>query len=196
MFSISMSKMHYTQKRGFTVLIAILVAAIVLAIGLSILGVVLKQLKLAGIARESEVAFHAANAGVECARYYDISETGGNTFDVPGDNGRAATQSILTCMGITDGNRKGLNGRPTSGEEQYFRFTWGPTDERRCTIISFWKFYDTSNSEPMVVDTQVIRPGGCPQGVECSVIKSRGYNTSCDERDGDRTVERELTVIY
>lgn len=192
-----MTSRYHIQQKGFTVLIAILVAAIVLAIGLSILGVVLKQLSLAGIARESEMAFHASNAGVECARYYDISETGGDTFDVPGDGTFRNGPVSITCMGITSQNSLD-DGKVQSRREQRYEFSWGSVGEERCTKIKLWKFYKISGPEtPAIVDgVHVFGVGGCPQGVECTVIKSQGYNAACNALSGDTIVERELTVIY
>jgi len=177
------------HTRGFTILIAVVVASIVLSIGLAMLGIVFKQLQISGVAHESETAFHAAYAGAECAEYYDGSETQ-NEFDVPGDGSLQGSATSITCMEVTAANS---NGRVRSGEEQRFEFTWDGGDA--CTIVSFYKFYSTSSSQSVVVDGTQMR-SDCPVGAECSVVKSRGYNASCNALTGSRVVEREITTVF
>lgn len=60
------------QQKGFTLLYAVLVSSIVLAASLSIINIALKQHKLSALSRESQVAFYAANTGVDCALYWDV----------------------------------------------------------------------------------------------------------------------------
>jgi Tfp pilus assembly protein PilX len=63
--------MYNTEKQaGFALLISLLVVGVVISVGLSILDLSIKQVRLASNATESEKAFHAANAGIECARYW------------------------------------------------------------------------------------------------------------------------------
>jgi hypothetical protein len=175
-------------KKGFTVLIAIVVASIVLAIALSIMSITLKQLTLAGVARESEIAFQAANAGVECIRYYDISGSDGNTFDVPGNGGAQGSAASITCLDATVVNDLGAAG---SGDEQHFEWTWDNSSV--CTDVSIYKFYSESGSEDM---DPLITDRDCPEGVECTIVKARGYNAPCNAIQSNKVVERELTVIY
>lgn len=59
------------NKSGFTLLFASLVGSLVIAVGMAILNITLKQLILASAGRESQQAFFAADAGVECALYLD-----------------------------------------------------------------------------------------------------------------------------
>ena len=67
------SKIH---NAGFALLFASLIGSLVLAIGIAILGVTIKQITLASAGRESQHAFYAADSGVECANYLDRG--GGN----------------------------------------------------------------------------------------------------------------------
>lgn len=60
------------SQRGFTLLMAALVAAIVLMLGSSIFSIAQKQIILSSIGRDSQFAFYAADTGAECALYYDI----------------------------------------------------------------------------------------------------------------------------
>ncbi|MCE9541609.1 hypothetical protein K8R03_03585 [Candidatus Kaiserbacteria bacterium] len=61
-----------SSQRGFTLLLAALVASIVLMLGSSIFTIAQKQVALSSIGRDSQFAFYAADAGAECALYYDI----------------------------------------------------------------------------------------------------------------------------
>ncbi len=58
--------------RGFTLLLAALVASVVLALGAAIYGLVVKELELSGLGRDSQFAFFAADTAAECALYWDV----------------------------------------------------------------------------------------------------------------------------
>lgn len=58
-------------NKGYTLLFAVLVSSLVLAIGISILNINKKEFLLASSARESTTAFYAADGGMECAIYFD-----------------------------------------------------------------------------------------------------------------------------
>src|SRR3989344_3678709 len=63
-------------KHGFTLLLSILVVSVVLSVGLGIFDIMTKELKLSGIGRESQIAFYAADAGIECFFYWEIKHPG------------------------------------------------------------------------------------------------------------------------
>lgn len=65
--------MKNTQQ-GFTLFIAVLVGSLMLAIGFSIFNLTFKELLLSASARDSQIAFYAADTGLECALYYDQSQ--------------------------------------------------------------------------------------------------------------------------
>ncbi len=58
-------------RAGFTLLFAALVGSLVIAVGIAILDITLKQLSLSAAGRESQQAFFSADAGTECALYLD-----------------------------------------------------------------------------------------------------------------------------
>ena len=62
----------YTSSRGFTLLLAALVASIVLALGTSIFELAQKELTLSSTGRDSQFAFYAADTAAECALYWDV----------------------------------------------------------------------------------------------------------------------------
>lgn len=67
---------NYNEK-GFVILFAVLISAIILLIGAGILGISVKESILSSSARESQYAINAADAGLECVMYDDIG-IGGN----------------------------------------------------------------------------------------------------------------------
>lgn len=88
---------------GFTLLFAVFTASLLLAISLSILNISLKESQLTGIARESQFAFYAADAGIECALYWDDPTRDAFNIDT-------ATANIQ-CAGstFTVGNSTGMS---------------------------------------------------------------------------------------
>ena len=68
----SMRKKGITSNRGFTLLIAALIASVVLALAVAIFSIAFKQITLSGMGRDSQFAFYAADTGAECALYLDV----------------------------------------------------------------------------------------------------------------------------
>ena len=62
---------HPRQSRGFTLLLAVLISSIMLALGFAIYNIVAKDLILSSSGRESQFAFYASDTGIECALYWD-----------------------------------------------------------------------------------------------------------------------------
>lgn len=84
--------MSSVRQRGFTILLAALVASLVLSLGLSIVVIVRKSITLSSIGRDSQFAFYAADSGAECALYWDIRH---DHFD------EGAPPTDITCNGQT-----------------------------------------------------------------------------------------------
>lgn len=75
--------MYFTKKTkraprnttgGFTLFYSVLVSSLLLAIGLAILNITLKEFTLSSGARDSETAFYAADSALECALYWDNTQ--------------------------------------------------------------------------------------------------------------------------
>jgi hypothetical protein len=197
---------HIQRKEGVTLLVALLLVGVLLGISTSLLNVTLKQYQLAGIAYSSEIAFQAANAGMECALYHDFPKTGTSTFAVPGNGNEQPAQPTLTCMNSMTTSVVGLNNSPytgdgdglsVNGEEQYFQFNWG-TSPGVCVDVSVYKYYSTSaNVTRWVHGVDLGNGDDCPAHSECTIVQSRGYNVPCAEiSSGAKVVEREYTLVY
>lgn len=63
---------RHTQQRGFTLLLAALIASIVLSLGAAIFAIAQKELALSSVGRDSQFAFYAADTAAECALYWDV----------------------------------------------------------------------------------------------------------------------------
>ncbi len=85
--------MSTPAPRGFTLLIAVILSSVVLTIGLALLDLAYKQIILASTAKQSQIAFYAADSAVECALYYDQQHDAFNT------NPDALTE--VSCNGQT-----------------------------------------------------------------------------------------------
>jgi hypothetical protein len=57
-------------RRGFVLLLAVLVSGILLALGFALYNIASKELVLSSAARDSQFAFYAADSGIECALYW------------------------------------------------------------------------------------------------------------------------------
>ena len=69
-FSMKISKK--TRQRGFTLLIAALVASVALSLASAIFSIAQKQVTLASLSQQSQYAFYTADTAAECALYWDI----------------------------------------------------------------------------------------------------------------------------
>jgi Tfp pilus assembly protein PilX len=160
---------------------------VVLAIGLSLLDITVKQLSLSATARDSEIAFYAANAAVEC--------------------GQAERQTIDVFSAIP--NNLTFNCFSTSFPAAYSRTgnvhryaassTWANADGvNLCSEIEL--FIVDSRSGTTTYPTSFTRNGlsktSCTLGNICTVIFSRGFNRACNQLNSLRVVQRELTVDF
>lgn len=63
--------MTHHSHRGFTLLVAIILSSVALALSLALLDVAYKQISLALTTKQSSYAFYNADAALECALYFD-----------------------------------------------------------------------------------------------------------------------------
>jgi len=77
--------------RGFAILFTLLIVSITLSISLGVYNLLIGEIILSGTGRDSQLAFYAADAGVECALYWDIQQSAFST----------STPNNITCVGQT-----------------------------------------------------------------------------------------------
>jgi len=196
-----------TAQSGFALIMSLIVVGVVISIGLSILEISVKQVRLSTNARDSEIAFHAANAGMECARYWrraqeDLVETG------------AALSPAPTCFRQA-GPDAGFNTNTTisatadgSVYKYDYRYTWGPdTGADRCTEITTLVAVATLPGAGLLISNMDgptgLIPGYrggdtkfCEAGARCTTISVRGYNRTCTAASTVGTVQREVLLEF
>ena len=88
------------QTRGFTIFFAMLVGSLSLAVGLAIYDLAVREIDLSAAANQSQYAIYAADAGVECALYWDFKAPGLNGIpSVFGTSSAASWGDSATCNG-------------------------------------------------------------------------------------------------
>ncbi len=118
------------KEGGFTLILSIFLATIVLSITMSMMSILYKQLVLSTADRESQIAFYAADTGMECAYYWDFR----------GDLSGSSTQSIFqrtTQLAVPLSTLA-----PNCGGQNIFTNT-GPTSEPAFATSTLGNIYQT-----------------------------------------------------
>ncbi|MSU55591.1 MAG: hypothetical protein EXS46_03605 [Candidatus Taylorbacteria bacterium] len=63
---------HGSTQKGFALIFSILATSVLLAISSAIWNLAIREVVLSSFGRESQIAFYATDAGVECALYWDF----------------------------------------------------------------------------------------------------------------------------
>lgn len=165
-------RMFHGANRGFTLLLAALVAAIVLALGSSVFTIAQKQIILSSIGRDSQFAFYAADTGAECALFWDLRQAGTfatSTASTP--TGGIACDGVSVPRGDIEILRR--NGNSATSQFQVDLFRSGSI--RYCVVVTVQK----SSSNPF------------------TVIHSDGYSVRCaDIETSSRSLQRSVELRY
>ena len=156
------------NARGFTLLLAVLISSILIALGGALFDIVSKEILLSSAGKESQFAFYAADTGVECALYWDSK--GMFSSSTPPTSGNP-----ITCggMAVTD-----FQYTPDTSGDGYtysatFSFEYDGLPTNPCTTVQVVRTY-----EPALQTT----------------INSYGHNT-CVLSSPTR-LERAIRVMY
>jgi len=186
------------DQKGFTLLFAILVSILVLAVGASIISIAIKQVILSGAGRESQYAFYAANTGVECALYWDLHGLDVDEGELkyvfaPPDGavrsdieqaGMAECAGGNIASGVGFANASDFTGAWNTSVAGVTRFTIAISNDMHpdvsyCARVTVRKEPETDNGVTRTITT----------------IESRGFNT-CDYQNDPRAVERGIVLRY
>ncbi|HEX2792461.1 MAG TPA: hypothetical protein VHO23_01980 [Candidatus Paceibacterota bacterium] len=85
-------------------LIAVILTSVLLAIGLALIDVAYKQLVLASTVKQSEAAFYAADAGLECALYWD-QQQGAFSYSTPLSSINCGSRAIAVTSSVSGSTR-------------------------------------------------------------------------------------------
>ncbi len=183
----STSHRKFLENRGYALLFAVLVSAVVLGVGVSILNISRKEILLTSGAQQSKYALYAADAGYECVLYQDYhknaftsTSTTGYTFPLS-ECGATYTGTTPNSFAptVTESN--------PSGNVYQFVFSIPVSQVGSCAAVTLTKTYDTSPSTDITVSTQVL---------------SDGFNVGWEASPGDcntpnqTKVERALLATY
>ncbi len=185
-----------SDKKGFTLLFAILVSIMILAVGASIINIALKQVVLSGAGRESQFAFYAANTGLECALYWDlngsvVNNNGSVAYVFPPSSSfaRINETGYLDCAGtnIANGN--------SSFIQQTYTKPWDITQSGK-TVFRIALANTISNLDNILYCAEVtVGKEIDSQGRITTTITSQGLN-SCEPENDARAVQRGLVLQY
>jgi Tfp pilus assembly protein PilX len=185
---------------GFALLITILVLGVVVAVTLGLVELSLKQLKLSVDSTDSEIAFHAANAGLECAKYTR------NKYSNNFENGTAVT---FNCFNLTDAASRSnftpaTNIGLTTGKATLYQgeITWGSALAQRCTEMKILAIVATSSvvvgsaAFPLAntFSGYVGNTKTCDAGERCTVMSVTGYSSACNATSTPGVLKREILL--
>lgn len=158
------------KKRGFTLLLAALIASLMTALGIAMFTIAQKEVRLSSVARDSQFAFYAADAGAECALYLHYVHNAFATSTAFTDTSKIKCDE-QTLLDITTGVAKTSLG---GAYETTFRYDLNGDNKQYCVSIKVEK--DDLNHPH-------------------TKIKSLGYNASCDSRSSSlRLLERAISI--
>ncbi len=124
-------KINYkNNSNGFVLLYAVLVTVVVVTVGVIIMNIITKQIILSSIGKNSQLAFYAATAGVECAKYWDApaddftSHFGDVVDDGTGPKFIVADNRKIVCGKYSD-NPVNTGGLESFSAKWTIPFDWG-----------------------------------------------------------------------
>ncbi|MFA6519201.1 MAG: pilus assembly PilX N-terminal domain-containing protein [Candidatus Paceibacterota bacterium] len=159
-------------QRGFALLVAIIFMSVMLSFGLALGSIGYKQQILASAAVESQYAFYAADAALECALYADQQQ---NLFDFS-THDTTTHPNTITCDGAPATE---LSYAYTIGVQMVVSERLSLDSGKRCAIVTVYK------------------PA---PGTGLTYIFSQGFDVSCttviSPPTGARFVSRGLNAHY
>lgn len=148
-------KRHTRPARGFALLIAVIFMSVMLLLGLSLGSLAFKQERLTSTALQSQSAFYAADAALECALYADQKQ---DVFNYDTYNNTGNTPSVF-CDSATPTPFPNPTGG-VGGTDLVFKGRISLDGGVECADITVYK-PDPSSATPV------------------TYVFSQGYNVSC-----------------
>lgn len=187
---------NQVPEQGFALLMTLIVVTVVISIGLSVLDLSIKQIRLSTNARDSEVAFHAANAGMECARY--TRRANSNAME----NGSAISPVCFSASPSPNDVTEILNTAAGEVFKYEYGFTWGGS-ATRCSQITTLVASSSPSGGGLTIPNMTDHVPGfpsdtktCGEGERCTVVSVRGYNKPCNSVSSYGTVQREVLLQF
>ena len=174
--------MDVAKNKGIALLFAVLTLSVILAVAMTIINVIVKQIKISSSGQDSVRAIYAADSGIECALLWDIrgAEDAFNGYpvfptstisDTDPDSPTPNSGDGIECAGVDI-----LGNSITSGSGYVTSFSLnllGPS----CAEVEVTKYEEDS--------------------VWKTIVLSKGYNVACNQITGStQAVERAIKVQY
>lgn len=182
---------HIKTQSGFVILFAILISTIILIMSAGIFNVAQKESILSSYSKQSQIAFYAADAGVECALYWDISPAIGGQTKFPMSLGSGEFTESFTCGVNQNGTPVQIQAYKYNASALFsdvfgFRYS-NPNDDLGCSFVFVEK-----NSGILDLTGAVVTPAS-------TRVTAVGYNV-CNNNIPDLNdptlLERRLSVSY
>lgn len=174
-------------SRGFTMLFALVVSSLLILIGISIINIMMKESIISSSSRDTQKAFYAANAGLDCFYYHDLNLS---NFEPNASGVIARTITCNSTLGsVNFSESRGIDdpwSPITTDNDNYFYLTDdmnGP-----CFSINLkkeWTFIPGDLGPPVVPEQY---------NVDKTYLQVRGYNI-CNTANISR-VERGIEITY
>lgn len=193
-------------EAGFALLMTLLVLGVVIAVTLGLVELTLKTLQLSVDSTDSEIAFHAANAGIECAKYSRRIES--TNFETGGT-------VPFSCFGSSGNLTKVAHGFVTvpsplvAANGQVNRYTrnidWGTAPNARCTSMDIITIVATTsvtiggtgnNSLKLKISGYENDTKTCVAGGRCTIISVAGYSGVCSATSTEGVLKREILLEF
>ena len=162
-------------SRGFTILLAALISSVVLALGVSIFEIAIKQVSLSSMGKDSQFAFYAADTGAECALYWDVRW---NYFATT--TPASVTPPQPKCAGLS----LSVQGRPTAPIPDPYTMTFNFNPNGKCAQVRVTKCAGIGVCDPLNPQIHTI-------------IHADGFNTTCETiSTNQRALQRSVELHY
>lgn len=192
MAELKSQKHTYNDEKGSILFIAVTIAALVLTIAVAIVRIVERELSLAFLTKESQIALYAADSGVECALFWDQDREffATSTDSVTG----AIAPAIAMCGGqVVPNTHFSLDATSADAATTTFEFV-ALYDESAVGFASL--IADSENPcVTVTVEKWYITPPAVGYPVPQTRIRAEGFNT-CDYGSDRRVVTRAVQVTY
>ncbi len=199
-----MTHNNQTQK-GFALLMTLLVVTAVVSITLAVIELSLKQIELTVTARDSELAFQAANAGMECVRYLHRQSSSTLSTSLPGNIPYTCFNNVADTLRDTFSSPVVTFATTGTGAVRRYgaEITWGPSGDR-CSVIDMVVMRVDAAATGNYVITNLVNvfPGytvgdkSCGPGSICTIAEVTGYNKPCNQRTSPGSVRREVLLEF
>lgn len=192
--------MNYSKtntENGFALLLALIISSVVLAIGVSLLNISVNQINLSTTARESEFAFQASHAGIDCMSYWRSEKASAYTSSTT-----ATANPSVNCFTKAPQTTSKTVLSQVAGQSVSYKYTnvfeWG--SPLRCTSVDMYVMNAYNQQITLPFANKAVGTNGskvCKVGNTCTVLISDGYNRACGEIGTSIfSIQRELTVEF